>query len=212
MMARRPDTDTDTDIDDIDAPDRAALKKQIEELQRRNATLEAQVRQRTFELQVLYDLSHQIGYSLNYDELFRLMLQHLHRVVPYVVSGSLLTLSEPYDLFIQYTRPLRPALLEEIQQRMVMTLERMGEKAITTNQVHLRTSELGSSATRLPISSIGSVFQVPLIVGPQRDVVGLLFVGAEQDHAFQEEHVRLLYAVANQASVAIQQLRALLDM
>jgi PAS domain S-box-containing protein len=209
MRARQPDTDTDTDID---TPDHAALKKQIEELQRHNATLEAQVRQRTFELQVLYDLSHQIGYSLNYDELFRLMLQHLHRVVPYVVSGSLLTLSEPYDLFIQYTRPLSPALLEEIQQRMVMTLERMGEKAITTNQVHLRTSELGSSATRLPISSIGSVFQVPLIVGPQRDVVGLLFVGAEQDEAFQEEHVRLLYTVANQASVAIQQLRALLDM
>ncbi|NJN65676.1 MAG: PAS domain S-box protein [Chloroflexaceae bacterium] len=188
------------------------MTEPFEELQKHATTLEAQVRQRTFELQVLYDLSHQIGYSLNYDDLFRLMLQHLHRVVPYVVSGSFLALSEPYDLFIQYTRPLSPTLLEEIQQRMLMTMERIGEKSIVSGQVHLRTAELGNSVTRLPIASIGSVFQVPLIVGPQREVVGLLFIGAEQPQAFQEEHVRLLYTVANQAAVAIQQLRALLDM
>jgi PAS domain S-box-containing protein len=189
----------------------ATLEKQIEELRKHNTFLEAQVRQRTFELQVLSDLSHQIGYTLNYDDLFRLMLQHLHRVVPYVVSGSILMLDEPCELVIQYTRPFQPSLLEEIRTRMLTTLARIGGKKPGKNQVNIHTYEVsGGGALQLPVSHIESVFQVPLIVGPQREVVGLLFVGAEQPDAFQEEHVRILYTVANQTSTAIQQLRALL--
>jgi PAS domain S-box-containing protein len=192
-------------------PDIASLTEQLEALKKQNASLEAQVRQRTFELQVLYDLSHQIGYTLNYGDLFRLMLQHLHRVVPYVIAGSILTLEEPYELFLQYTRPPTLSLVEEIRQRMLATLTHIGGRDVKPGQVRLRTYELASSESmRLPFSTIGSVFQVPLIVGPQRDVVGLLFVGDERSDSLSEDHVRLLYTVANQASVAVQQLRALL--
>ena len=189
----------------------ATLEKQIEALRKHNTFLEAQVRQRTFELQVLSDLSHQIGHTLNYNDLFRLMLQHLHRVVPYVVSGSILMLDEPCELVIQYTRPFQPSLLEEIRTRMLTTLARIGGKKPGKNQVNIHTYEVSRGGTlQLPVSHIESVFQVPLIVGPQHEVVGLLFVGAEQPDAFQEEHVRILYTVANQTSTAIQQLRALL--
>ncbi len=191
--------------------DQTTLQEQLTALQQQYATLESQLRQRNFELQVLNDLSCQIGYSLNYDDLFRLMLQHLHRIVPYVVSGSFLMLDESYDLFIQYTRPIAPPLMDEIRQRMVTTLAYMGGQHMNENQVRLRTYRMfGTDATYLPVSSLESVFQVPLIVGPQREVKGLLFVGAEQDSAFTEEQVRILYTVANHAGIAVQQLRALL--
>lgn len=190
-----------------------SLEEQLEELRRHNALLESQVRQRTFELQVLYDLSHQIGYTLNYDDLFRLMLQHLHRVVPYAVAGSILLLEGgPCELVIQYTRPIQPSLMEEIRRRMLTTLARISGKKTTNVQVYLRTYEVfRTSALQTPLSAVESVFQVPLIVGPEREVVGLLFVGAEQPHVFQEEHVRILYTVANQTATAIQQVRALLE-
>ncbi len=187
------------------------LIAQLEELRRHNTLLESQLRQRTFELEVLNDLSQQIGYSLNYDDLSRLMLQHLHRVVPYVVSGSFIMLEEPYDMFIQYTRPLTPALQDDIRQRMVSTLAHMKGQTIRPSQIRVHSYEVpGTEAIRFPVSHLQSVFQVPLIVGPQREVIGVLFVGAERADMFHEGQVRILYTVANQASIAVQQLQALL--
>jgi PAS domain S-box-containing protein len=191
--------------------DTIKLTEQLEELRKKNALLEAQLHQRTFELEVLNDLSLQIGYSLNYDDLCRLMLQHLHRVVPYVVSGSFLLLEEPYELYVQYTRPIVPSLMEDIRQRMMSTVSHMKGKTIRSSQIRVRSYEVaGSDAMRLPVTNLRSVFQVPLIVGAQREIIGLIFVGAEQANMFHEEQVRILYTVANQASVAVQQLHALL--
>ena len=51
---------------------------------------------------------------------------------------------------------------------------------------------------------------MPLIVGEDHEVVGLLFVGAEAETAFTEDQVRLLYTVATQTSLSIQQLHTLL--
>lgn len=187
------------------------LKRQLDELRRHNAELESQVRQRTFELEVLNDLSHQIGYSLDYDDLCSLILQHLHRAVPYAISGSFLLLDEPYDLFVQHTRPVSRALLDDVRQRMITTLSHMSGREIHPMQVRFRTEEVvGTEAVRLTVMAMESMFQVPLIGGPQRDVVGLIFVGSEYPNAFNEGQVKILYTVANQASIAIQQLRALL--
>jgi signal transduction histidine kinase len=61
-----------------------------------------------------------------------------------------------------------------------------------------------------PVARLGSVFQVPLFVGEGKETAGLLFVGAEEEAAFAEDQVRLLYTVAHEASVSIQRLRALL--
>jgi PAS domain S-box-containing protein len=187
------------------------VTQQFEELQKQNTDLENRLRQRTFELEVLNELSQQIGYSLNYDDLCRLILQHLHRAVPYVIAGSFLLLEDPYDLFIQHTRPVSRTLMDEVRQRMITTLSRMSGREIRPSHIQLRTHELARTDTlRLPAISLQSMFQVPLIGGLNRDVVGLIFVGSEQKHAFSEEQVKILYTVANQASIAIQQLRALL--
>ena len=186
-------------------------KRVEEELRELNVTLEERVRERTFELQVLYELSQQIGYTLNYDELFHLMLEHLHRAMSYDASASLLMTSGRGELFIQPMRPLSLAVQGELQERLVNTFSTMSSQLVDLERLNIQFLETAAlDETAPPIAHLGSVFQVPLILGEEKETVGLLFVGAEQEGAFTEDQVRLLYTVANQASVSIQRLRALL--
>ena len=180
-----------------------------EALEKLNVTLEDRVECRTFELQVLYELSQQIGYTVSYDELFRLMLEHLHRAVPYDVSAGLLVRGETGELFLKSPRALSPDVQQKIRDRLIRGFARMNGSEIPSESI--RTMRLAEDDQfGVSLDSLGSVFQVPLIVGPDSAMVGLLFVGAEQEGAFTEDQVRLLYTVANQASVSIQRLRTLL--
>src|SRR4051812_47465932 len=54
------------------------------------ANLEQALRARTFELEVLHELSARIGASLTYEELSRAILIHLAGVIHYEVAASLL--------------------------------------------------------------------------------------------------------------------------
>jgi len=199
------------------------LQEQVELLQQQKRSLENQVQQRTFELQMLYDLSLQMNATLNYGDLFRLMLGQLHRVICYDVSASLILADAPCELFIQHTRPLTPKLILEIKHRMLQTLSRLGGQKLQETEIEIHT--ICSSAeepTAQPLEQLGSLFQVPLIVSPTlnssllnqwggREVVGLLLVGADASVAFTEDEVRLLYTVANHTSAAIHHLRSLLE-
>lgn len=183
----------------------SALEQQARELEA------SQMRFRTLEM--LYELFWQLGYTLNYEELVRLMLAHLHRAVPHDVSASILMTEDLCHVFIQPNCTLAPEVQEEIQQRLLKTFVRMRGKntQLEAEQCPITTIEpQGFDGTRSPIRSLGSSFQVPIINAEGNQVVGLLFVAAQAEGAFTEEQVRLLYTVANQASASIQRLRTLL--
>jgi signal transduction histidine kinase/CheY-like chemotaxis protein len=171
------------------------------------------VRRRGYECQVLYDFVQQVSYTLRYDELIRQMLEHLSYVVPYDVAASMLRTEQLYELFIRPARPLDCTVQDEVQRRQLQSFSLMNGSVTVLKPEHLHIRILESElfdATLAPLMHLGSTLQVPLIVGPNHDVVGLLFVGAEQREVFTEDQVRLLYTMANQASLSIQRLRALL--
>ena len=165
------------------------------------------------ELQVLYEFSQQIGYTLDYDELVRRMLAHLSRVVAHDVAASILQTGSRCTCYVRPLRHLSADVQAEIPQRLFQSFGRMSDKAthLKPERLHVRTLEAeGFDALQPPMARLGSAFQVPLIVGEDHEVVGLLFVGAEADTAFTEDQVRLLYTVATQTSLSIQQLHTLL--
>ena len=179
------------------------------ELKRLNAELEERVRQRTFELQVLYELAQQIGYTLNYDELLRLIVEHLYRVVDYDVAATLLITDGLRELIIYPQRPLKPEVERRVKNRLLEGFASLGAGMPDLATVHIqRVSETKAAAA--PVERLGSEFMVPLIVGKEREVVGMLLVGAEAKDAFDEAQIRMLYTVAYQTSLSIQRLRALL--
>jgi PAS domain S-box-containing protein len=173
-----------------------------EEVQHHAAELEERVRQRTFDLQVLHDLSREVGTVKDFGEFVRLILDNLCHTMPHDVSAGIVVTDGVYEFFIQPTRPLAPVIQGGIQKRLVRTLGRIRGEHINLEQERFLTQVLASEtfdAAQPPMASLASSFQVPFIVG--QEIVGLLFVGAEQEEAFSEHQMRLLYTIANQASL-----------
>lgn len=179
-----------------------------EELKELNASLERRVEQRTYQLRVLYELTRQLGFTLNYDELFRLIVEGLHKVIQHDLAATLLVVDDLKELLIYPARPLSPQLEGKIQRDLVATFRTLGG--------HLPGGDMKkkvlkpSSESLPPLKQLKSSFQVPLIVEPGDKLIGLLYVGAEREKAFKEEEVHLLNTVSSQASLSIQRLRALL--
>ncbi len=193
-----------------DITDRKQAEQALAEL---NASLEERVRLRTFELEMLHELSRQLSYTLNYDELVRLMLAHLHRAVPHDVSASILMTGDLCQVFIHPNRAIAPAIEKEIEQRLLKTFFRMRGCKIRQQKDKYCTRTLESEtfdATQPLMEHLDSAFQVPIITTNGNEVVGLLFVGAQKEETFTEDQVRLLYTIANQASVSIERLRTLI--
>jgi signal transduction histidine kinase/DNA-binding response OmpR family regulator len=178
-----------------------------EALRELNASLE----ERAFQLQALYEFSQQIGYTMDYGELFRLMIEHLHHALTVDVCAALLVTEDLGELFIRPMRPLSLAVEQEVQGRIFDAFARLSGQLVGPEQLNIHFVDTAApDETGPPVASLGSVFQAPLIVGQENEAGGLLFVGAEREEAFTEDQVRLLRTVANQASLSLQRLRALL--
>ena len=54
---------------------------EVERLTQDNQRLSQELKQRLFELSVLYDISNSISYTLNYDDLMRRIMESLHQIV-----------------------------------------------------------------------------------------------------------------------------------
>jgi signal transduction histidine kinase/DNA-binding response OmpR family regulator len=188
----------------------AIQRKQTEEvLEELNATLEERVRQRTFELETLYNLSRKLGYALNYDELFELILEHLYFVATYDVAAILMVTKRAVKVVIKPARPLAAATQTMFQERLLNAFTQITEKPLGQQPVqrHLLEAEIPDTS-QSPLENLASYAHAPLVMA--EETIGLLLVGAEQQEAFTEDHLRLLYTLAHQASLSIQRLQALL--
>lgn len=173
--------------------------------------LEARVQQRTFELEVLYELAQGIGYTLSYAELFQLLVESLHRVVQYDVAATLLFVEGHQELCLYPTVPLAVAARSQAREQILRTFRGLTD---WNPQLHPLQSQMRDNLIRNPhappIQDLKSIFQVPLIVGTQQETVGLLLVGAEREAAFHEGQLRILFTLANQAATSVERLRSLL--
>lgn len=180
---------------------------------RERPELDEQVQRRLFELEILYELSQRIGYTLDYGELSRLFQASLHRIVQFDLSASLI-LDDPasgrHDCTVTYylPQPVAPALKAAAQENLVAVFERIsGHELQEFDIVELYADDYES--THSPTDTdLQSFFNVPLIV--KDETIGLLHVASVHHEAFNETEVRLLYAVADQAATAVQRLQALL--
>jgi PAS domain S-box-containing protein len=177
------------------------------DLQELNATLEKRVHQRTYELEVLYELADKFGYTLSYDELFCIMTDHLHRVVKYDLVGTLLSADDLQELRVYPLRPLSTETIEKVKATLLEAWSIMRGETVDAGKLLFKLEE-PKNPELPPIEKLGSVFQVPLVLGKDQETMGFLLVAAEAEDAFGEADVRFLYLVVSQASVSIQRLRA----
>ena len=167
-----------------------------------NVTLEERVRRRTYEIQTLHEVTKKFGYTLNYDELFRLVISRLRNVMNFDVAATLLATDQVIDLAIYPTQPLSQEVLQEIKEKLLRAFpEKPSNRKIT---LQVRELETRSSA---PLKRLASSFHVSLPRRPESRTRGVLLIGSEREGAFSQGHVELLNTVVSQASVAVQRLR-----
>jgi signal transduction histidine kinase/CheY-like chemotaxis protein len=183
-------------------------EKELPAEHERIVALEQSLRARTFELEVLHDLSRKIGAALNYDELFHTVLVHLEQAVACDVAAGLLCL-DGCHLYMRRQGPLEPAAQVEVENRLLNALGRLGHTISRDQLVLTPVEEEAGSADAERIERLGSFCQAPIII--DRATVGLIFAGAGTERRFTEEHIRLLCTVANQTASAVQRMRAFLE-
>lgn len=185
-------------------------KRAEQQLQELNATLEQRVQQRTFELQVLYELSQKISYCVDPGELFGALLTDLQRAVPYDVSASIAVMDDWCQWYIRPARVLLPHVEQEVTARLAASARREGHEALCLPEIR-RLDYESPSPDAPPVAALASILEVPLLAGERGAAAGTLLVASEKPDAFNEDHRRLLLTLASQASVAIQRLRALIE-
>lgn len=205
---RRPFTQEDKDLLSQFASQAAIAIQNARlytQIQHHAAQLEARVAERTFELQVLYELTQALGKTTQLNEVIRLILLHLYQAVPHDIAASLLVTNTNTTLVIQSQRSLTPQVEALIQEKMYGDLKQsLDNKPLNIHRIQSK----GDIITRPPIKGLASLLQVPITVN--ETVIGLLLVATEQSNQFNEEQTQLLRTVADQAAEAIQRLQSLL--
>lgn len=189
--------------------------------------LTAKVQQRIREILMGDNIPAELGYTLTYEDLLRSILEHLYPAIPHDVSGTILLLdTKPNQLeaitqnrqyipphcklFLKTHRPLTPTLQDEMQQELLARLSRLNGQDLSHSSLTLHYLNAVDPPREDSLETLDSLLLVPLINSPYEDnrIIGLLFVAAQPAEQFNEEHVRLLYHVASNTSIAIQQLRS----
>ncbi len=180
-----------------------------QELAKLNARLEEHIRRRTHELETLYALSQEIGYTLDYGQLAELIVTHLYHAIPYDTVAFLLETETGGELAISISRPVSDKLLAELEEQVLETFTNLGGTALRPEFIHRQQVRLPDFQEDLPeLTQFGSSFYVP--VTSETSTVGVLLVANESRASISHEQVRLLYTVANQTAVSLERLQAIL--
>ena len=180
-----------------------------ETVQTHATELETIVAQRTAALSGLYKFSQEIGYSLSFDELIRLLLRHLIDAIECDLAAGCLGDENFQTIKVQVRQPTDEIVLENVRQSWMRMLEEAGESNMDGSQLECEVIEgkdFEPDLTRLEV--INSWIWAPITIDQKR--IGALGIGSAFHEAFGPAQERLLSTFANQASTAAQRLSMIL--
>ncbi|MEG4515197.1 MULTISPECIES: PAS domain S-box protein [unclassified Microcoleus] len=148
------------------------------------ASLKAQVRQRTLELQVLNELTAKVQAALSVEEIWSACLAHLDRLIP-TEAIAILTLPDD-QIYLEHLQPLSGSTKAEIEGRLQTA--RAEWLAGHRDWAH--------NITPPPIAQFQSILMAPANLDESEELLAVFFIGAEQATAFNLEHLCLLHTVA----------------
>jgi len=176
-----------------------------EELKLLNVTLEDRVQQRTYELELLYRLSQQMGHVFNYRDLLQLMFKEIQSVISYGITAAIIIVNHHYEILIRATRPYPASVQAEIEKTLIEDLSRQISRPIKAQEVQTNLMEMAPiEETRLPMERLLKTIRMPLLVGD--NVMGFLLIGTDTDQQLTKEQSRLLHTIASQSAIFIQRL------
>lgn len=182
---------------------------EIELLREENEKLSLELKQRLFELSVLYDISNSISYTLDYDIIVRFIMDSLHKILDYDLCLSLIVLEQEKKakMLIRIWNKVDRSVVEEAKHRAIESLAGFRGITLTENEIIIELTGEVSQEAQTP-EKIRSSFDVPLFVRDR--AVGILNVASVRDISYSDDEIKLFYTIASQAQAAIERLQALL--
>ncbi len=164
--------------------------------------LRVENKKKNFELEVLYDVSNAISYTLDYQELLKKIMDLLNKVIDCDLCASLLASGGRVEISIRSSLAVTPNLVTQVKENIIQAFNTLAENPVQEEELSIEEVDLSST----DVQSIQSFFNVPLII--RERPVGMINISSTREDAFSQYDIRLLYTIANQASVAIDRLRA----
>ena len=148
------------------------------------ASLKAKVRQRIWEVQVLNELTAKVQLADGADEIWSACLEYLDRLIP---GSTIALLTLPDDrIYLQHSQPLTARARAKIKKHLQSA--RVEWLAGNRDWAH--------SIASPPIAQFKSVLMAPANPDESAELLGVFFIGAEQETAFNFEHLCLLHTAA----------------
>jgi PAS domain S-box-containing protein len=195
-------------------PHMLGIVRDVTELVQAQQLLEQRVEERTRELSTLLEVSHNVASTIELKPLLDLILDQLKVVVDY--TGSAIAILEDEDLVLLGTRG--PETEEHLVRRR-FPLTHMGliwEKLCSGEAVLIDNVRNDTSLAQAYREAVGDLLEttfryirswvaVPLKLKDQ--VIGMLSASHSKTDYYTSHHAELALAIANQASVAIENAR-----
>lgn len=161
-------------------------------------------RRRVFELNVLYKVSNAISNILDYRELFEVIMDFINQVIDCDSCASILVSNGKADLAFKSTHHATSGFIQQVESNLIEAFNILADVPIQNSEFRFHAPESGNA----PLKSISAFFNVPLII--RGKPVGMINISSTKKDAFSEYDIRLLYTIANQASIAVDRLRAVI--
>lgn len=180
------------------------------DLEEENQRLRRELRQRLFELSVLYEVSNRISYTFDYDDLVSFIMDQLHRIIDYDLCTSLIIFEDENKakLVMRASRPIGEAIAAQARAKVIRTLSGLRGRPIPEEgMVAIVKGDIAGGEGNA--EEVRSSFDVPLFV--REKAVGILNVASVRDISYSDEEIKLLYTLASQASATVERLQAVLS-
>ena len=178
-------------------------KQLTQDLEKANKELH----RRLHELSILYELSKEISYTVNYKQLVKLIMDSLYKVVDYHVCASLILDKEEGILNIRVAYPVSDSFIQDVKLKIIWSVMSLTGRNVREEKLSVvMDSEKKAESEEGGIKGkVESFFNVPLISGDK--LIGMINISSLKENSFSDTDIRLIYTLTNQASFAIERLR-----
>jgi len=177
-----------------------------EQVQQHAAELEARVKERTYRLQALYELTHALSQATQFEDVVYLTLQQLQQTISHQISAMLLITDTEKMLVLQSQHPLANEVKDQIQEELLQTLFELGGPLTNPKNLELRLLHL-EPGVQASLDRLGLYETVPILIS--ETPIGLLMVAANNETPIDYEQARLLHIMASQTAETIGRLKAM---
>ncbi len=185
------------------------LKKARDQKESLSRELEDKVKERTARLSLLYNISNAISYTMDYQELLKLVMESLFKAVDFDIASAILFDDASADITLKPAYPESVKFVEKAKNDLIdytskVISEDIRKKHISTFLIPATLSQ-GIAKAR-DFKKVSSSFNEPFMV--RGKIAGMLNVSSCREGIFDEDDLKLIRTVTKQASIAIERVQA----